>query len=62
MPEKAQYSGQTLTQERTARMNDCDNTAGLPGNMEAVRLDQTEARDGNLLSKLIGKMLQNKGD
>ena len=56
-----QYSGHILTQESAARMNECDNTAGLPATSRQLLLTRWKPRDGNILSKLIEKTPKNTG-
>lgn len=49
----AQYSSHILTQESAARMNDCDNTTGLPATRRQFLLTRKKPGDENIVSKLI---------
>ena len=57
-----QYSSHILTRESAARMNDCDNTTGLPATRRQFLLTRLKPGDENILSKLIEKTPRNQGD
>lgn len=55
------YSSHILTQESAARMNDCNNTTGLPATRSQLLLSREKQGDENILSKLIEKIPQKWG-
>lgn len=55
------YSSHILTQESAARMNDCDNTTGLPATRSQLLLTREKQGDENILSKLIETIPQKWG-
>lgn len=57
----SQHSSHILTQESAARMNDCDNTTGLPATRRQFLLTRQKPGDENILSKLIEKTSQKQG-
>lgn len=55
------YSSHIVTQESAARMNDCDNTTGLPATRSQLLLTREKQGDENILSKLIETIPQKWG-